>query len=540
MDNFRIIIFILAILIGLSAVIDKLKIPYPVLLVLVGLTIGFIPGLPNLPLDPDVIFFIFLPPLLYDAASRTSWHDFKANLRPISALGISLVFFTTVVVAITAHYFIPEFGWPVAFLLGAIVSPPDAMASAGIIKGLGLNRRVITILEGESLVNDASALMAYRYALMASITGGFIFRIAGLQFFLQAGAGILIGLCVGYVLVFVHKRINNFPVVETSLTLLTPFLSYLTAEQLHTSGVLAVVCTGMFISWRSQEIFSFQTRMQTRVVWNTLIFLLNGFIFILIGLQLPAILKQLTIYKPSALIFYGLIISLATVLIRFLWVFASARFFAMFKEKKNTKQERSETWKSVLIVAWTGTRGVISLAAALALPLTLYNGEIFPQRNLILFLCFSVIFVTLVVQGFSLPLLIRLLDVKPSAKEDKEEKELQLYMVNNTLHFINYEYAGKLAETTRKELKAKYTLMALQLGKEINTHSRNEEEGEQTPVRVLTDKQQVQIDIGRFQRSLLLQLHKDAMFSDDAIRRVERGMDIDDLKFDQLLPKKDK
>jgi len=548
MENFKVIIFILAVLISLSALIDKLKLPYPVLLVLVGLIIGFVPVLPDLALDPDVVFLVFLPPLLYDAASRTSWLDFKSNIRSISTLGISLVFFTTVIVAITAFYFIPAFSWPLAFLLGAIISPPDAVAASGIIKGLGLNKKVISILEGESLVNDASALIAYRYALAASITGGFVFWQAGLQFLLVTGGGIIVGLFVGYILIFIHKRIHNYPIVETSLTLLTPFLSYLLAEQVHTSGILAVVSTGLFISWRSPEIFSYETRIQSRVVWDTLIFLLNGFIFILIGLQLPGILKQLPEYKISTLIGYGLLISVATILVRILWVFASASLSRLFRPKNkdgnsntlHTENEQDDTWKNVVIVAWTGTRGVISMAAALALPLTLRNGKIFSQRPLILFLCFVVIFVTLVVQGFSLPLLIRLLKVKPSVNEDKEEKELQLYLDQSTLHFIDYEFNPKPEPGVLKELKIKYEQSTVKLVKEIGTHTRNERKKVQIPVRSLTPLQEAQKEVSRFQRELLLKLHKDGNYSDTAIRKVERDMDIDELKFNQLLPKEDK
>jgi CPA1 family monovalent cation:H+ antiporter len=547
MENFKVIIFILAVLISLSALIDKLKLPYPVLLVLVGLIIGFVPVLPDLALDPDVVFLVFLPPLLYDAASRTSWLDFKANIRSISTLGISLVFFTTIIVAITAFYFIPAFSWPLAFLLGAIISPPDAVAATGIIKGLGLNKKVISILEGESLVNDASALIAYRYALAASITGSFVFWQAGLQFLLVTVGGIIVGLLVGYILIFIHKRIINYPIVETSLTLLTPFLSYLLAEQVHTSGILAVVSTGLFISWRSPEIFSYETRIQSRVVWDTLIFLLNGFIFILIGLQLPGILKQLPEYKISTLIGYGLLISVATILVRILWVFASASLSRFFRPKnKNDNsiaehtEEKDDTWKNVVIVAWTGTRGVISMAAALALPLTLRNGKIFTQRPLILFLCFVVIFVTLVVQGFSLPLLIRLLKVKPSVNEDKEEKELQLYLDQRTLHFIDHEIDPKPKPDVLKELKMKFEQSTVKLVKEIGTHTRNERKKAQLPVRSLTPLQQSQKEINRFQRELLLKLHKDGNFSDTAIRNVERDMDIDELKFNQLLPKEEK
>lgn len=543
MENFKLIIFILAVLISLSALIDKLKLPTPVFLVLVGLIIGFIPVLPGLEMDPAVVFLVFLPPLLYDAAFRTSWHGFKTNIRPISALGISLVFFTTIAVAVTAHYFIPMITWPLAFLLGAIISPPDAAAASGVIKGLGLNKHVISILEGESLVNDASALIAYRYALTAVLTGSFVLWEAGLQFLVVAGGGIVIGLLVGFVLIAIHKKINNYPIVETSLTLLTPFLSYLAAEQVHTSGILAVVSTGLLLSWRSQEIFSYQTRMRTTVVWDTLLFLLNGFIFILIGLQLPVILKQLSHYKLSTVIGYGLIISLVTILVRMIWVFAGAYSFRLFnRDKKNEVlpvYDRYGDWKNVLIVAWTGTRGVISMAAALALPLTLYNGKAFPQRHLIIFICFVVIFVTLVVQGFSLPLLIKLLGVKPSGNEDKEEKELQLYVANSTLHFIDVECTPLPEEAIRKELRKKYEQLAGKLVKEISTHTLNEKKEEQLPVRTLTAMQKAQIEIARFQRELLLKLHKDGRFSDTAIRQVESDMDIDELKLNQMLPKED-
>jgi monovalent cation/hydrogen antiporter len=541
MENFTITIFILAVLISLSAFADKLRIPNPVLLIIAGLALGLIPGLPELPLDPDIIFLFFLPPLLYDAAFRTSWLEFKTNIKPISALGISLVFFTTILVAVAAYCFIPDLSWPLAFLLGAIISPPDAVAATGIIKGLRLNKRVITILEGESLINDASALIAYRYALAASITGSFVFWQAGLQFLWVAGGGILTGLLIGYILVFIHKKIDSHPVVETGLTLITPFLSYVLAEKVHASGILATVSTGLMLAWRSPEIFSYETRMRTRVVWDTLIFLMNGFIFILMGLQLPVILRELTNYKMTTLIAYGLIISLVTILVRMLWVFAGAYIVKWVSRKKNNgdDQKGDDTWKNVSIVAWTGTRGVISMATALALPLTLYNGEQFPQRHLIIFVSFVVIFVTLVVQGFSLPPLIRLLGVKPAAPEDKEEKELQLYVVNGTLHFIDDGLYPKPEEWIRKDLKRKYEQLAAKLTGEISTHSLNENREGQLPVRTLTAAQKAQIEIARFQRDLLLQVHKEGRFSDAAIREVERDLDIDELKLNQLLPKDD-
>lgn len=542
MDNFKIIIFILAVLLSLTAIIDKLKLPYPVLLVLAGLFIGFVPVLPDLALDPEVVFFIFLPPLIYDAAIKTSWHDFKKNIRPISTLGISLVFFTVATVAIVAHLFIPLFTWPLAFLLGAIISPPDATAAMGITRGLHLNRQVISILEGESLVNDASALIAYRYALLAVITGQFVFWEAGLHLLYAAGVGIAIGLIVGYVLIQIHKRIEHYPVVETSLSLLTPFLSYLLAEWAQSSGILAVVSTGLLISRRSSEIFSYLTRMRTRIVWDTILFLLNGFIFILIGLQLPGILTQLKRFSLAELIGYGLLISFATILVRFIWVFAISGSFQFRTKRKvsgvitDEKKPDADNWKNLLIVAWTGTRGVISLAAALALPLTLKAGKAFPQRPLILFLCFVVIFFTLVVQGLTLPLLIKLLKVKPSADRNQEEKELHLLVIQKTIFYIENNLDPMPEAKIKQALKQKYEHMAEQLIREIKTHQRNQKRDNPLPVRVLSITQEAEISIALFQREVLLGLHQEGLFSEEAIRETERDMDINELKLNQLIP----
>lgn len=299
------------------------------------------------------------------------------------------------------------------------------------------------------------------------------------------------------------------------------------------------------LAWRSPEIFAYQTRMRTKVVWDTLVFLLNGFIFILMGLQLPVIISQLSRYKLTTLIAYGLIISLVTILVRILWVFAGAYLVKRFSRKKlnpdsdQASKDADDTWKNVSIVAWTGTRGVISMATALALPLTLYSGENFPQRHLIIFIAFVVIFVTLVVQGFSLPTLIRLLGVKLAPADDKEEKELQLYVVNSTLHFLEDGLYPRPEARISKELVKKYEQLAGKLAGEISTHARNEEHDEQMPVRTLTAMQKAQIEIARFQRELLLQVHKEGRFNDDAIKQVERDLDIDELKLNQMLPKEE-
>jgi len=545
MENFKIVIFIMAIMISLIAIANNRKLPYPVLLLAAGLLIGFTPMLPDLALDPDVVFLVILPPLLYDAAYKTSWIEFKTSIRPISALAISLVFFTTVAVAFTAHYLIPGFSWPLAFVLGAVVSPPDAVAASGIIKGLGLNKKVITILEGESLVNDASALIAYRYAVTAVTTGAFVFWQAGLQFLLVAGVGVFIGVAIGYLFIAAHKRIENNSVVETSLTLLSPFISYHAAEYFHMSGVLAVVSTGLVMSWRSPEVFSYQTRMRTKLVWDTLIFLLQGFVFILIGLQLPSVIKGLGNYPLLEILGYGLVISLVTIIVRIIWVFAGAYFQTFFQKKKNISgatamhENDDDTWKNVLIVAWTGTRGVISLAAALALPLVMANGNAFPKRNSIIFLAFVVIFVTLVVQGLSLPLLIRWLRIKPQGNTDNEQKELQLYLATHTLHYIEQNLQEPLNHQMQELLKSKYVLLIEQLTKEIRLQKKAIFSDEETQVAPRDEMLNAQLELKKFQRGVLLKLHKEGEFSDAAIKEVEKEMDINELKLNLQVPKED-
>lgn len=542
MQYFEGVILIFTILVALSAIADKVKFPFPILLVITGAIVGVIPGFPLLILDPEVVFLLFLPPLLYDAASHTSWHDFRAEILAISTLAITLVFFTTITVALAAHYFIPGFSWPLAFALGAIVSPPDAVAASSITKGLKLNKRVVTILEGESLVNDASALIAYRFAIVAIATGSFVFWQAGLQFLLLVCGGIVSGVITGYIFILTHKKITHNSIVSTSLTLLTPFISYILAEQFHASGVLAVVSAGLFISWRSPQIFSYQTRMRSKSVWDTLIFILNGFIFLLIGQQLPAVLRELEKYSIALLLLYGLIISIVVIIVRIMWVFATAYSQNIIWNKrkpadfKDILDERVNTWRNVLIVAWTGTRGIVSLATALALPLTLVGGRPFPQRSLILFLTFVVIFVTLVVQGLSIPLLIRILGVRPASRPYKEEQELQLFLAQSIIYFIENEFPIDLDEKLKEQVKARYEVTISQLQKEIEDDSerRIRQEGHKSPI-PLAPILAAQVEISKFRRELLIRLHKEGSFNNQTIRKLEQELDQDDLRLNRLL-----
>jgi CPA1 family monovalent cation:H+ antiporter len=537
MNNFEIVIFLMTVLIVLSAFTDRIKIPYPIVLVFIGLVIGFIPFLPNLKLDPNIVFLVFLPPLLYDAAFKTSWLDFKKEIRPISTLAISLVFFTTVIVAVAAHYLIPGFTWPISFLLGAIVSPPDAVAAGSIIKGLGLNKKIITIIEGESLVNDASALIAYRYALGALLSGSFILWKASLQFILVCAGGIAAGLLVGYILVFAHKKIKDNALVETSLSLLTPYLAYLLAEKFHTSGILAVVTAGILIGWHSREVFSFETRLQTTAVWNVCIFLVNGIVFILIGLQLPELVVGLKSSTLIQLIVYGLIISAVTIIIRIVWVFAGAYHQKLFAGKKSAIEDEEPTnWKNVLIVAWTGTRGVVSLATALAVPFTLTNGNDFPKRHSILLLAFTVILVTLVIQGLTLPLLIRLLKIKSENNLlQKEENELNLAIAENSLRFISNGLPNnvndEIAERIRRQYEFDYNLLSNKKG------NYQQQKDSETKLNSVTQLIQAQIEVVKFKRELLIKFQNEDRFSEEVLGNAERELDIEELRLNSLIQK---
>lgn len=526
MENFEIVLIGLTVLIALLAVAGRYKLPQSVLLVLSGLGIAFIPSIPEVTLSPDVAFFIFLPPILYNAASNTSWNEFKAEAVPISILAIALVFFTTMIIGISVHWLIPGFSWPLAFLLGAIISPPDAVATSSITKGLGLNRRVTTILEGESLINDASALIAYRLSIAAIGSGTFIFWRAGRDFLFVSLGGIAFGFLVAFIFIFIQKKIKNNSIISTSMTLIIPFIAYLFAERVHTSGVLAVVTTGMIMSRHASELYSYRTRIRNQAVWDTLIFLLNGFVFILIGLQLRSIVDDLWSYSVAQLVVYGAIVSSVTIVVRILWVFSVA--LVPFRGGTRGKGKDGETWKNVMIVAWTGTRGIVSLATALALPLTLADGSIFPHRSLILFLAFVVIFVTLVVQGLSLPVLIKLLRIKRYDRQ-QEEQDLRLLMATKVADFIETDFPHKITDDQKTQLKSRFIQMI-----RLFSHDRHLRPS-QKATSEFSEFVLAQEAIQNFERQLLNQLNRDAVFSQDTIRRIEQELDLAELQLKRII-----
>ena len=420
MNDIELLIGLLVAVAALAWLAARLNVPYPILLVVGGLAIATVPGLPAVELRPDVVFLLFLPPLLYYAALLTSWRDFKGNLRPIMLLAVGLVLFTTCLVAVTAHWAM-GLGWAAAFTLGAIVSPPDAVAATAVAQRLRVPRRVVAILEGESLVNDATALVLYRVGIAIALgQQSFSLGGLGLRFLWVAAAGVAIGYAAGVLVAWVRPRIND-PAVEGTVSLLTPFISYLPAEWLHVSGVLAVVTQGIYLSRRIPQVVSPRSRLRAFAMWETLVFVLNGVIFILIGLQLPTILGALRDRSSAgALVGYAALVSVVVIAARLLWVFP-VTYGSRVVSQALRRRDPAPDWRSVSVIAWTGMRGIVSLAAALALPNGSDGRPPFPHRDLILFVTFGVILATLVVQGLTLPAIIRWLRMPDEPDEADEE-----------------------------------------------------------------------------------------------------------------------
>jgi CPA1 family monovalent cation:H+ antiporter len=525
MENVNVIVILLFAITFLAVISNKYKFPFPIVLVLSGVAISLIPGLPVVSLNPEIVFIIFLPPLLYAAAWNTSWHDFKAAIRPISLAAIGLVLFTTTLVALAAHLMIPALDWPFAFLIGAIVSPPDAVAATSVTKGLGLSPRVIAVLEGESLVNDASGLIAYKYALSAIVVGNFILWEAGWNFVVVATAGTAIGLAVGYVMYLVHKKFICDPVIEVTLTFLTPFASYLLAEHFHFSGVLAVVSTGLYLSFRSGAIFSNQSRIMSYAVWDVVVFILNGLIFVLIGLQLRSVMQGISDYPKITLIIYGLVISLVVIVVRFVWVVPAA-LLPRWISKRIRETEKFDN-RNMIVFGWAGMRGVVSMAAALALPLTLKNGLPFPHRHLIIYLTFCVILSTLVLLGFTLPWLIRKLKIEPHSIV-AEEYDVRTQVVTAAITHIE-ENLALVHDQLLHNIKSKYEVKYNRL-QHTDLPANYFGKGETLEGTIFNEFTKIQLDLLAVERKAVEELHRHGRASEEILRKLQKELDLEETR----------
>ena len=506
---------------GLSTLAERLSVPYPIVLVLGGLVLAAVPGLPEVELEPDLVLVIFLPPLLFYAAFNTSLRDLRADARSISATAVGLVLVTTCVVAVIAHEAIDGMPWAMAFALGAIVSPTDPVAATAIMRRLGVPRRLVTIVEGESLVNDASALIAYRVAVAAAVGGTFSLADAALDFVVAVAGGVAVGLVVAWLIGEVRKRLDD-PPVEITVSLLTGYAAYVPAEALELSGVLAAVTAGLYIGRISPEISSARMRIRGFSAWEVLVFLLNATLFLLIGLQLNTILDGLAQYSTGELLGYAALIAGAVIVMRFVWVFTTP-YVIRALDRRSSQRERRIGPAPRVVTAWSGMRGAVSLAAALALPLQTDAGAPLPQRDLILFLTFAVIMATLVLQGLTLPALIRFLGVRDDGVDrEREEVQARLAAARAALAALDELVEEDWTrDDTIERMRGLYDYRLRRFGARVG-----EAPDDGLEDRSLAYQRSMQVVIAAQHRAVV-ELRNGGEIADDVMRQLERELDLE-------------
>jgi monovalent cation/hydrogen antiporter len=507
---------VVAVLVTISR---RIRVPYPVLLLLGGLLVGLIPGIPPFELDPEIVFLVVLPPLLYVTAFQTPLRDFRANLKNIGSLAVGLVAVSAGVVAYLAMAFVPGMTWPLAIALGAIVSPPDAVAASAIAQRLAVPRRVVSILEGESLLNDATALTIYRAAVGAAATAVTV-SVAGslASFVFVALGGILIGIVVGWVVTWVRSHLDDTP-VEIAVSLLTPYAAYLPAEQLGVSGVLAAVSAGLYIGRRSSRIMGSEARLAGRAVWESLVFLLNGVVFLAIGFQISSIAGQMDRTTVLQLAAIGLLVSLALITVRAIWIFVTNARDLLARHRRPQRLRES------IVLSWAGMRGVVSLAAALALPISLPSSDL-PSRDAIIVITFTVILVTLVGQGLTLPLVIKAVGLGGDADEGHEESHARQELIEEALSRIEeMEKKWPDHKPLIDQLRTSYQHRAEH---EEQLHEAPGNEAEQE----LVEHRQIRREVIGAQRDALMAMRDRGAIDDDALRNIERELDLEEIRME--------
>jgi monovalent cation/hydrogen antiporter len=504
---------------ALAVLARILGVPYPITLVLGGSVIGFIPGVPSVELDPDLVLLIFLPPLLYGAAFFTSLRDLRRNARPIALLAIPLVGVTMVAVAVVAHEVI-GLGWGESFVLGAIVSPTDAVAPAEIMRRIGAPRRLLTVVEGENLTNDWTALVLYRFAVAAVVTGSFSLVEATGKFVLSGVGGLVIGLAAGWAIREVRSRIDD-PPTEITISILSGYAAYLPAEELGFSGVIAAVTVGVYMGWYTPQLTTPIMRIQGMSVWEILTFLLNAVLFLLVGMQLPTVLEDITGYSAGELIFWGVLTSLVVIVVRLMWGF-TVTYLIRAIDRRPAQRERRATWQERLVIGWAGMRGSVSLAAALALPLQTDAGAAFPARDLIILMAYIVILVTLVGQGLTLGPLIKRLGVADDGSEEREEVIARLRLAEAAL--------ARIEELTEEDWARPDTLERVRGQYDYRRRrfaAREDGDGDHYEERTGA-YQRVMQELFDAQREELVGMRNRGDISDEVRRRVERELDLEE------------
>ena len=504
-----------------AIVARKLETPYPIVLVIAGLILSLIPGTPRVQLNPKLIFTVVLPPLLYAAAWLTSWREFRHNLVSIISVACGLVGFTIIGIAFASQWLFPGFDWRIGVMLGAVVAPTDAVAATAIASQIGLPRRIVDLLEGESLVNDATGLLALEFGIAMVYEGATpTVGASVLRFAYLVAAGLGSGAIVAFAVAWVERWIDDGP-IEIAISLMIPYAAYLGAEAIDASGVLAVVACGLILSRKSAEIFSPAVRLQVYSVWAAVIFILNGVVFVLIGLQLPGVVHGITDVSLLRLMAYGAACSVLVFLLRMAWLFPGARLSYFIRRRILHQTETRPNARELLVFGWSGMRGVVTLAAAISLPTFLSNGADFPQRNLVVFLAFSVVISTLVFQGLTLAPLIRALGLSGAAGPDCEERDARRIAVEAALTHLEEarkhdrsEYAGvydDLAQHYRDQLNAIFCAPG--------------DPAAATPPHYRKHRTLSHELLG-VQRRTLLQLRRQGRINDQVLRNLERDLDL--------------
>lgn len=509
-----ILLALLAVLAALLIAAPKFRIPYPIFLVLGGLALGFVPGMPTIRLPPEVVLVAVLPPLLYLSAYRTSLRDLRANARAIFILALGLVVATTVGVALVAHRWVGDMSWSAAFALGAVVAPTDAIAATAIMRRLGVPRRLVSIIESESLVNDGTALVLFRVAVVAAVAGHFSFWDVSWRFAWAVVGGIGIGLVVGFLVAETRLRIDN-PPVEVTLSLMTGYFAFIPAAAAGASGVLSVVTAGVYLGWRTPELTSVQTRLQGEALWNIVSFVLNALVFALLGLQLSSILDTLTGTSGWQLAWWGLLVTGTVIATRIVWV-------PVFSWRKKRKP-----FTHTFLLSWAGMRGAVSLAAALSIPLLTDAGAPFPDRDLIIFLTFTVILGTLVLQGLTLPGLIRLMHIEPDQATEEEEARARIRASEAAIARLD-ELTGEewVRPETAERMRGLY-------GFRINRFSSRFDDGADDSIEEQSQAyQRLRRELLNAERDAVTELGRSGEVSGDVVLSVRRDLDLEDARLE--------
>jgi CPA1 family monovalent cation:H+ antiporter len=497
----------------------RLKVPYPILLVVAGLLVSFFPGMPRIGVNPDLVFVVFLPPLLYSAAWTLSWREFQRNFVSIAMLAVGLVLFTVVGLALASGYLLPGFDWRSGVLLGAVVAATDAIAATSIARRVGLPQRIVEILEAESLVNDGTGLLALQFGLTMLVTGRTPSVVEGVgRLFFLTGGGVLIGLAIGAVVAWFERWVDDGP-IEIVISILVPYAAYLIGDRAHASGVIAVIACSMYMSRQSPQYMSPQVRLQTAAVWDALTFILNGIVFVLIGLQLPYVVGQIGGMSQKVLLEYGAGFSVVMIIVRMVWVYGETYIAYAIRRWIHKVDAVEPNPQTVFVIGWGGMRGVLSLAAAVSLPYALPNRRTFPQRSVIIYLAFCLIVTTLVFQGLTLPWLIRKLGLSESERMNDEEQEARRILLREALVHLDRK------RSRSRDQAGIYSELIGSYQRRLDALPAEREE----PIQGLVDhasRQKAVLSVLQVERETLIRLRDEGRIDDEVMRTLQRELDL--------------